>query len=195
MKKNPRKTDGVRFLGDVDVAELARAVAEIPAAVWDSENTHKPNKFEALDKTQHIVFRFVSDLHDHRVSYDLPIWNAWADKIIPVMQQATQLYGYKRAVYPRVMLAKMDPGGKILLHVDAEPASGFPHKIHVPLQTNKNVTFYVKPDYYHFEVGKAYEVNNRTGHAVKNEGDTARVHLIFEYYDLDQAESDRLLTF
>ncbi len=195
MKKNPRKTDGVQFLGQVEVAALANAVAAIPASVWDSENSHKPNKFEALDKTQHIVFRFVSDLHDHRVSYDLPIWSEWSEKVMPVMQQATQFYGYKRGAYSRVMLAKMDPGGEILLHVDSEPASGFPHKIHVPLQTNPRVKFYVKPYYYHFQVGKAYEVNNRIGHAVKNDGDTSRVHLIFEYYDLDQAESDRLLTF
>lgn len=178
----------MRFLGEVDVTALAKAVAEIPAAVWNEENSHKPNKFEALDKTQHIVFRFVKSVQDHRDSYDLPIWNDWSGKIMPVMDQATRSYGYKRAIYPRVMLAKMDPGGIIHPHVDAGPAAGFPHKIHVPLQTNPKVEFYVEPNCYHFEVGKAYEVNNRVTHAVKNEGDTARIHLIFEYYDLDQSD-------
>lgn len=189
MKTNPRKTNAMRFLGEVDVTELAKAVAEIPAAVWDAENSHKPNKFEALDKTQHIVFRFVKDLRDHKDSYDLPMWNEWIGKIMPVMEQATRFYGYKRAIYPRVMFAKMDPGGIIHPHVDAGPAAGFPHKIHVPLQTNPKVDFYVEPNHYHFEVGKAYEVNNRVMHAVKNEGDTARIHLIFEYYDLDQSDT------
>lgn len=179
----------MKFLGDVDIGSLALAVAEIPASVWDSENSHKPNKFEALDKTQHIVFRFVKSVQDHRESYDLPMWAAWSDKIIPVMEQATRPYGYKNAIYPRVMLAKMDPGGVIHPHVDAGPAAGFPHKIHVPLQTNPQVKFYVEPNYYHFEVGKAYEVNNRVMHAVKNEGNTPRIHLIFEYYDLDQSEN------
>ena len=189
MKTNPRKTTALKFLGDVDVGKIAQAVAEIPASVWDTENTHKPNKFEALDKTQHIVFRFVKSVQDHKESYDLPMWSEWAGIIMPVMEQATHSYGYKRAVYPRVMLAKMDPGGVIHPHVDAGPAAGFPHKIHVPLQTNPKVTFYVEPNYYHLEVGQAYELNNRVIHAVKNEGTTPRIHLIFEYYDLDQSEA------
>lgn len=189
MKTNPRKTTAVKFLGEVEVSDLAKAVSDIPAAVWDSENTHKPNKFEALDKTQHIVFRFVKSVQDHKQSYDLPLWKQWAHEIVPVMEQVTRSYGYKNAIYPRVMLAKMHPGGVIHPHVDAGPAAGFPHKIHVPLLTNPQVQFYVEPDYYHLEVGKAYEVNNRVTHAVKNEGSTPRIHLIFEYYDLDQTEN------
>jgi hypothetical protein len=189
MKTNPRKASTVRLLGEFDVSELSEAVASIPASVWESENSHKPNKFEALDKTQHIVFRFVKSVQDHRDYYDLPLWAEWAEKIMPVMEKATRSFGYKRAVYPRIMLAKMEPGGVIHPHVDAGPAAGFPHKIHVPLQTNPQVQFYVDPHYYHFEVGQAYEVNNRVTHAVKNEGETSRIHLIFEYYDLDQTES------
>lgn len=189
MKTNPRKTTAMKFLGDIDVDALAQAVAEIPASIWDSENSHKPNKFEELDKTKHIVFRFVKSRDDHRSYYDFPIWQEWANKIMPVLEQVTASYGYKRAIYPRIMFAKMDPGGLIRPHVDAGPAAGFPHKIHVPLQTNPQVKFYVEPNYYHFEVGKAYEVNNRVVHAVKNDGDTSRIHLIFEYFDLDQSEA------
>jgi len=35
-------------------------------------------------------------------------------------------------------------------------------------------------------VGEPVEVNNLDVHAVKNEGDSDRIHLIFEYYDPDQ---------
>ena len=38
---------------------------------------------------------------------------------------------------------------------------------------------------YHFEKGKAYEVNNRALHSAKNGGDTIRIHLIFEYLDAE----------
>jgi len=34
--------------------------------------------------------------------------------------------------------------------------------------------------------GEAVEVNNMAVHAVTNAGPTPRIHLIFEYYDLDQ---------
>ena len=189
MKTNARKTSNLQYLGNVNIEALAKAVIDIPESVWDAENSNKPNKFEVLDKTKHIVFRFVKSLYNHQESFDLPLWQDWAEKIMPVMQQATQAYGYKRSSYPRIMLAKMDPGGIIFPHVDASPSAGFPHKIHVPLQTNPQVQFYIEPNTYHLEIGKAYEVNNRVMHAVKNEGSNSRIHLIFEYYDLDQDQN------
>ena len=74
---NPRKTGSVRQLGPVDVAPLLAAVQSIPESVWDAENADKPNKFEALDKTRHIVFRFVDSTRDWRGSHDRPQWAEW----------------------------------------------------------------------------------------------------------------------
>jgi aspartyl/asparaginyl beta-hydroxylase (cupin superfamily) len=82
----------------------------------------------------------------------------------------------------------MAPGGVIHPHRDENPAAKWPHKIHVPLQTNDNVTFYVDGVAYQFQEGEAAEVNNMALHAVENRGSTDRIHLIFEYYDLDQPE-------
>ena len=69
---NPRKTTSVRQLGRVDIAALLLAVQSIPESTWDAENADKPNKFEALDKTRHIVFRFVDSTRDWRGSHDRP---------------------------------------------------------------------------------------------------------------------------
>ena len=59
---NPRKTTGVRKLGPVDITALRAAVRAIPEAVWNAENASKPNRFEVLDATRHIVFRFILSL-------------------------------------------------------------------------------------------------------------------------------------
>ncbi len=183
---NPRKTTSVRRLGRVDIAALRAAVLAIPEATWDAENADKPNRFEALDRTRHVVLRFVSDFQDWRQSYDRPLWAQWRDLLMPVMGQAVQPYGYARAGFPRVMLARMAPGGVIRPHRDANPAAKWPHKIHVPLLTNDKVAFFVDGVGYHFPEGEAVEVSNMAVHAVHNAGDTDRIHLIFEYYDLDQ---------
>jgi hypothetical protein len=45
---------------------------------------------------------------------------------------------------------------------------------------------------YHLPEGEAAEVNNMGVHAVKNDGDADRIHLIFEYYDADQPEPEWL---
>ncbi len=104
---NPRKTTSVRHLGPVAIESLLAAVANIPEPVWDAENADKPNKFEALDKTRHIVFRFVDSTRDWRGSHDRPLWSQWQLLLAPVMAQAVADYGYRRGVFPRVMLARM----------------------------------------------------------------------------------------
>jgi hypothetical protein len=189
---NPRKTTTIRRLGPVDIAALKAAVLAIPEAVWDAENAGKPNRFEALDKTRHIVFRFVDSVRDWRGSHDRPAWAEWRALIEPVLQRAVAPYAYANGAFPRVMLARMAAGGEIKPHRDANAAAKWPHKIHVPLLTNDRVTFYVDGVGYHLPEGEAAEVNNMGVHAVKNDGDTDRIHLIFEYFDPDQPTPDWL---
>lgn len=146
---NPRKTITIRRLGAVDIAALKTAVLAIPEAVWDAENADKPNRFEALDKTRHIVFRFVDSTRDWRGSHDRPAWVEWQALVAPVMQAAVAAYGYAGGQFPRVMLARMAPGGEVKPHRDANAAAKWPHKIHVPLLTNDKVTFYIDDIGYH----------------------------------------------
>ncbi|HEY5612356.1 MAG TPA: aspartyl/asparaginyl beta-hydroxylase domain-containing protein [Lysobacter sp.] len=190
MQANPRKTTSIRHLGEIDVVALREAVLAIAEDLWDAENADKPNRFEALDRTRHIVFRFVNNFQDWRQSYDRPLWAQWRALIEPVIAQSVKPYGYARAESPRVMLARMAPGGVIKPHRDANPAAKWPHKIHVPLLTNDKVTFFVDGVGYHFREGEAVEVGNMAVHAVENAGDSDRIHLIFEYYDLDQCDPD-----
>lgn len=192
MHPNPRKTASVRRLGKVDIAALRAAVLAVPEDTWDAENAGKPNRFSALDATRHMVFRFVSDPRDWRRSYDRPLWAAWRPLVEPVIAAAVAPYGYAKVAVPRIMLARMAPGGRILPHRDQNPSAKWPHKVHVPLLTNPRVTFYIDRVGYQLPEGEAAEVNNMAEHAVENAGTTDRVHLIFECYDPDQPEPDWL---
>ncbi|WP_426000517.1 aspartyl/asparaginyl beta-hydroxylase domain-containing protein [Caulobacter sp. DWR1-3-2b1] len=195
LAANPRKTTGVRKLGPVDIAALLEALLAIPETVWIAENAGKPNRFEVLDATRHIVFRFVDTPRDWRSSHDRAAWPEWRDLLEPVMAQAVRDYGYTRGVFPRVMLAKMPPGGVIHPHIDGNPAAKWPHKIHVPLSTNPGVVSFFGGEEHNFPVGGAVEVNNLGPHWVRNDGETDRAHLIFEYYDADQPDPDWLEPF
>jgi Aspartyl/Asparaginyl beta-hydroxylase len=194
MYPNPRKTTSIRRLGQVDIAALKSAVKDIPEDIWNLENRDKPNRFEALDTTRHIVFRFVSDFKDWRSSYDRPLWNEWKPLLMPVLEAATSDYGYDRKVFPRVMLARMASGGVIQPHRDANPAAKWPHKIHVPIETNDQVVFFVDGKDYRMAEGEAVELNNMGVHAVENRGSSDRIHLIFECYDADQPDPDWVLS-
>jgi hypothetical protein len=185
---NPRKTTGVRKLGTVDIDALRAAVLAISEDVWDAENASKPNKFEVLDETRHIVLRFIDSPRDWRTSHDRPAWPKWRDLLEPVLAQAVAQYGYAHGVFPRVMFARMRPGGVIHPHIDANPAAKWPHKIHIPLLTGPAVVSFFGGGEHCFPQGEAVEVNNLGPHWVRNGGDTDRIHLIFEYYDADQPE-------
>lgn len=188
ISPNSRKTKSFRDLGQIDVTALKEAVLAIPEELWAAENADKPNRFEALDVTSHIVFRFVSNFRDWRDSYDRPLWAEWQHLLEPVMRAATADYGYANGVFPRVMLARMAAGGVIRPHRDANLAAKWPHKIHVPIITNDQVFFRVEGAHRVMAEGEAVEVNNMGTHSVENLGETERVHLIFEYYDADQPD-------
>jgi hypothetical protein len=188
LTANPRKTKTIRKLGPVDIAALRGAVLAIPEDVWNAENASKPNKFDTLDETRHIVFRFLHSPRDWRDSYDCAAWPQWRGLLEPVLAEAVRGYGYAHGLFPRVMLARMAPGGLIQPHRDANPAAKWPHKVHVPLTTNANVVSFFGGSEHHFPPAEAVEVNNLDAHWVRNDGDTSRVHLIFEYYDADQPE-------
>lgn len=192
---NPRKTAAVRKLGLVDIAALRTAVLAIPEDIWAAENAAKPNRFEALGATRHIVFRFIDSPRDWRGSHDRRAWAPWRDLLEPVLAQAVRDYDYARGVFPRVMLARMPSGGVIHPHIDANPAAKWPHKIHVPLTTNPGVVSFFGGEERHFPVGEAVEVDNLGPHWVRNDGATDRIHLIFEYYDADQPDPDWLAPF
>ena len=179
------KTDYFRHLGAADLTALIQRVKQIPETLWESQNEAKPNKIAQLNETRHIMFRFITntdrvfDFSDHPV-----LWDEWKDMLLPIMEQAAAKLGYREYRFPRVMLARVPPGGDISGHYDGE-ASHYIHKIHVPLITNDKALFRVGQREMHLPAGQIFEVNNKRIHAVKNDGTTDRIHLIFECYNID----------
>ena len=100
------------------------------------------------------------------------------------MEQAATSLGYEDCRFPRVMLARLPAGGEVSRHSDGE-ASHDIHKIHVPLITNRETVFHVANKSKNLPVGEILEVNNKRSHAVKNEGEQDRIHLIVECYSMD----------
>jgi len=182
---NPHKTPTVRELGRVDLGTVPADIAATPDDCWDTAADFEANynKRGALRDAAHIIFRFCDRRRRPAPCYDLPIWQQWAPRLMPIMQAAVTPYGYARGFFPRIMLARLPAGAFIAPHVDGEPSGNRPHKIHVPLLTNDDTFFFVDQQRYHFAVGHAYEVNNAARHAAANSGRSDRVHLIFEYLD------------
>ncbi len=177
------KTESYRHLGAADVDGLIERLKRIPESQWISENENKPNKYRNLNDTRHIMFRFVNGLDNVFDYHDFPLWDEWKDMLMPIMEQAAARLGYESYRFPRVMFARLPAGGEISPHTDSA-ASPYIHKIHVPLVTNSETIFQVGEHSKHLPVGEIVEINNKGLHAVKNNGEADRIHLIFECYNM-----------
>jgi hypothetical protein len=183
--ENPRKTETVKELGAVDISSIQEDILNLSQEYWDKYDRLKPNSWGVFSRTtQHIVYKFVTDYgapFPDIVEY--PIWEEWKSKLEPVMKAIVEPYGYSESTIGKVMLAKLSAGSKIATHIDDVVESVYPLKIHVPIKTNPHVKMFVGDGTYHFQVGKAYEMNNMAMHGVANDGEEDRIHLIFTYYD------------
>jgi hypothetical protein len=129
------------------------------------------------------VFQFPVDLHSHRQSVYAPLWDEWQQVLEPLIRHATAGYKYQRGRTARVMLARLLAGRDVSRHVDKSPSAAVPHKLHIPVTTNPQVRFLIGDGDYFLPRGRAYEVNNRKPHEVRNPSECDRVHLIFDYFD------------
>lgn len=187
--QNPNKVDFMLELGPVDISVLQDKVATVDQNLWKDSNTDmiNPNKRNGpLSKTKHITFKFSNKHIEPVIYYISPLWYEWKSILLPIMDQATAPYEYEHKYYTRAMLAYLPAGANIKPHSDGQIKGSRPHKIHIPLQTNKKTFFsHGNGKRYFFEVGHAYEVNNRRQHAVMNNGETDRIHFIFECVKID----------
>jgi hypothetical protein len=180
---SPNKTKTMRELGPVDISSIREDILNLPKEIWEVKDHDKPNKFKELGRTEHIVFKFIRDYDNHLDNFFYPIWDEWKTRLEPILETATKPYGYRDGDFSRIMLAKLPAGGKISLHIDPYKSSNYTHKIHIPIQTNPDVEFWINRKRYHFLEGYAYEVNNKALHGGMNRGDTDRINLIIEYYE------------
>jgi hypothetical protein len=174
-----------RELGDVSREGISSVTEKIAhsSQLWRA-NDHK---FSAdFPGNHHIVFKFpYGYAHSHLQASYTDLWCDWQSLLAPIIQTAVRYYGFAQFETCKVMLSRLIPGAHIPRHVDTNPSSAIPHKIHVPLITNPDVVFFVEDVQYTLSVGKAYELNNLLPHSVENRSDSDRVHFIFDVYSTD----------
>lgn len=80
----------------------------------------------------------------------------------------------------RTLLAKLTAHGHIPAHRDGGYYLQGVHRCHIPITTNELVEFEINGEAINMKAGECYEINNKITHAVKNNGNMDRVHLIID---------------
>lgn len=181
----------------VDVTAFRAKLASLPPSFWEDENQtgNVQMKRPAHDAwgVKKIVFTFCDDYLTRIL--DLPFAQdpEWRQFLLPVYKAI----GIEERQVVRSLLANM-PGGLVIpVHHDTGYWVKHCHRCHLALETGPNVSFTVGPNEsqmkrHKFPIGQIVELNNQAKHAVHNEMTSNRIHLIFDYVELEYLETHSL---
>ncbi len=178
------------LLGHFDIAPLQAKIAALSKDDWTADQERQA-KFEAHTDTQTIKLLFDPD-YRHQDPTPHPALDEFWPVIEPLLQHIED--NYKKTLRQRKTIAKHGPGyfiriiltrlaphSQITQHVDDGHSLKCCHRIHMPVVTNDQCVFHVGASSKSLHAGELWEINNRRAHAVDNDGDAARVHLIMDY--------------
>jgi hypothetical protein len=167
------KSPAVRRLMDVDHRGMAEWIAAIPFEEWPQQTRLSDGKIRPA---------MVNDVGWHGFE------DASVEVTARVMLELERRYG--TGIYPEdPMLSVVMPGHSIDPHADQQPP-GWLTRVHVPLLTNPWAFFDVEGDAqdpgsrrFQMQAGKAYLVDVTRRHGVCNNGQTPRVHFMFDVFE------------
>lgn len=80
----------------------------------------------------------------------------------------------------KCLFVKLPAGENVDAHVDKMNYLGVVRRHHVAIETNDQVLFFIDNEPKNMKVGECWEINNNRNHAVKNLGQTDRIHLLID---------------
>lgn len=190
MPTAQQKEDYAFTRATIDMTNWKAKMSSLDPSIWEDENQEGNVK---LTRPAHdawgikkIIFTFCDDfllkILDLPWSQD-PTWR-------PLLMQVYDAIGVSPNRVVRCLLASMPPGVKIPIHHDTGHWVKHTHRCHLAVETGEGVVFLVGPTedkmkQVYFREGNITELNNQAKHAVSNNMDKHRIHLIFDYVDED----------
>ena len=97
-----------------------------------------------------------------------------------IISQIKNFYGYTSILLTRVIITELPKGSIIPEHADEGELLNTNHRVHIPLVSDPTVKFSLDHKDYYLKPGYAYEINNQLIHAVRNESNIDRIHMIID---------------
>lgn len=166
-------------LGKVDCRRLTDKVMSLEEEAWRAD-AWRQRDHDVHAQTQSIILMFCDGWPDVTVTRGSG-WDLLSAEAEPVMEQVLRRHYATGGKILRAMVTRLGPGCRIAIHKDSHPSFAVGHRIHVPLVTNPDVEFIVGTERVPPRAHYAFELNNLMFHQVTNQGDSARIHFIFDY--------------
>ena len=177
-------------LGRQDLSPLKERVAAIPDESWAAIDARQ-QRFRVHNDTQTIHLLFDDDFR-HLNPTIWEMYHELEDALQPLLGKISRFYnttakarklrkehGY--GYFIRLNLVRLPAGCSVKRHLDRGYSLAHSHRVHVPIITNEKVFFTVGKETIVMKEEDLWEVCNRRGHNVENNGDQARINLIADW--------------
>lgn len=184
MKLN---TVGYNYIGQLDVDEIASLALQedfTKQTVRSEDNEANPQRDTSSVIGLYDMFDDIDGIYEPSVMDKY-------DKFIPIISKLLEEhYSYEFIQLKSFMFTLLKSGTEIYPHTDDEAGTintsiSYTHRVHIPLQTNDKAIFTVGGEDRQMGYGEVIEIDNLKEHSVVNNGDTDRIHLVIDFYGLE----------
>lgn len=180
----------LKLAAGVDVMPLNLAIARRPE-LWKEDTYLRDYPQGPFGMIESIMLRFPVksvvetevELQDHLSKYDqhenvdYPAYKL-LHEARPIVMQLMAAVGGERL--GRVMINKIEPGGRIFPHADTPAHAEYYSRFHVVLSSPNECWFRAGDETIHMSTGEVWWFDNKQEHEVVNEGAEARVHIVVD---------------
>jgi hypothetical protein len=167
------------------IDDILAAMPDVSSPLWDA-NPHRQTKHAVHRETRSIIFDWIDDRwqpgQEVKVQHFDSGLPALADAANACAARLNAHYG-GRVI--RLLLAELVPHGRIAPHRDGGAGTVLVHRLHLPVVTNPAVKFFIDEIPHYLEAGIVYEFDNTRRHAVDNDSDLPRIHLMCDILPAD----------
>ncbi|MEM7563263.1 MAG: aspartyl/asparaginyl beta-hydroxylase domain-containing protein [Pseudomonadota bacterium] len=162
---------------EVDLEFIKRKLARIPEKAWHGSG--REQTYEVHKQTQSLLLIHDADFRHYNPTYH-DLYKDFKKELQPIFDFISDRYkgdGY----IVRALFARLAGNSGIDLHTDGLFSLLKCHRIHVPIITNDQVVFSIGGEDRVLGEGEMWEINNATLHAVRNNSNKDRIHLIVDW--------------
>ena len=183
QKKDTKWT--IQKIGNVDIFNIKKEISNFDLE-WNLDTsrqnigmTHRKTQMFRLFATEYTWVPGTNLITEH--FNDLK--NKESKKELENIYKFLELYYSGKVI--RCEIIKLFANSEILKHTDGGALLHYSRRVHIPIFTEKNITFTVLDNTVHMEEGCVYEINNQLPHSVKNPTEKDRVHIIIDIMPYD----------
>jgi hypothetical protein len=177
-----KMNENLKYFGNIDVEPIKEKIIN---ASWNNEYSSIRKIFDSHNCVD--VLPLMWSLKNLSESYEIQadkteFYDEFYDIIFFSKLKKILKDNLGNGYFIRILFTKLLANSEIPPHFDGGESLIKNHRVHIPIQTNSNVSFSVHNETINMKEGNIWEINNERAHGVINASSEDRIHLIVDWH-------------